>query len=342
MLNTTESTSTYLARKSQVESIRSIFYEYDRLTSLKREFADLVTRDNAASEGAVVLLIGPPGSGKTQLISDFASDYPVEPRALVNQTEHEFADRVPVATVQVPDTGLKKLTENTLMALSGLNPAGERRADIQDDIKHHAKEMETRLFIFEEVHQATQDKKHETVKRVARYFKDLSNTAAFSLLLVGTEEAKRVIEASKELERRVIATYELTGFDWNDRAQRKDFLGILDEMDNRFAGVLGRNSGLTNPDNAVRKPPASDGVIGLAARLIERAGVLALREMGGQVEFAVTVRHLARAFDDQLIVKGGFNPFTADMEAVLAPEEAAFPPVRKSSRNAGRDRNMRP
>src|SRR3954465_14400314 len=87
--------ASYDGRKGVVESIRAIFVEYDRITELKQEFADLVTRDNAASEGGVILVTGAPGSGKSQLINDFLRAYPVQPKAIV-KPNGDVADRVPV------------------------------------------------------------------------------------------------------------------------------------------------------------------------------------------------------------------------------------------------------
>lgn len=345
------SPTSYEARKAAVESIRSIFVEYDRITELKQEFADLVTRDNAASEGGIILLTGAPGSGKTQLITDFIRNYPAQPRAIV-KPNGDVADRAPVVSFEVSDLGLKAMTEDMFAKLSGLDASAERRKDIEQDIVHYAREMETRLFIFEEVHSATQDRQPKTLAAYARFFKRMSNKSMFSLLLVGTEDAKQVVAASPELERRVLATLEVSGFDWNDVSEREDFLEILDGIDERLATVFGRKSGLAEPNVAVRIHRAAEGgTIGLAARLIERAAILVLRELEAPGDHSVTPAHLARAYESQRLTKGGFNPFTSDMEAV--PQAAATAKGRSATgrgggtrrgggRAAARDRNFRP
>ncbi len=334
---------------AQVEALRSVYVEHERITAIKDDIRRLLARDNKASEGGCMLLTGPSGSGKTKLIEDFISDYPRIRHGRAD-ADGNLADDAPVICATVPDTSLKTLTERLFHIFSGI-PAKSRsrRFDLQEAIAYHAKEMNTRLLILEEAHQAI-DRKRDTVAHdVAVFLKDLSNKAQFSLLIVGTGKAKRLIAANDELERRVVCVSELSPFRWDERDDRETFLGLLDVFDDWLAKPLGRNSGLCEGETALRIYVATGGLLGRLARLLENAGILAVREQAKGSKDAITLECLARAFEKTALHKTQANPFLVPdpLGLMTRPDELTVPteesrPRKRRTRRANADDHFRP
>ena len=333
---------------AQVETIRALYVEHDRITPIKDEIRRLYHRDNKASEGGCMLLTGPSGSGKTKLIEDFISDFPRIPHGRVD-AQGNVADDAPVVCATVPDTSLKTLTERLFHAFSGTTANSRRRRfDLQEAIVFHAKEMNTRLLILEEAHQAIDRKRDVVAHDVAVFLKDLSNKAQFSLLIVGTDKAKRLITANAELERRVISAQELKPFSWDAQDDRDIFIGLLMEFDERLAKPLGMLSNLDDKETALRIHVATGGLVGQLARLLENAGVIAIREGGGCVKQRLTLEHLARAFEKTAIDKEAANPFRVpDPLALITRNTDAFQALPRgrhaaNGRRANPDAHFRP
>ncbi len=336
-----------------VGAIREHYIEHDEVLYVKRELRTLLKRDNRASEGFCMPLIGEAGSGKTKLIDDFAEEHPRRKHALVND-RGEKADHAPVVVVSVPDAGKKALTERLYKAASGVTMIEARtRFDLLEQAVRILEEMQTKLIIFEETHQSF-GKTGEHVEAVATFFKDLLNRGRFSIVLAGTSVVMRVFTASKELNRRKPDVLRLNPFPWNDprKDERPAFMDILDGFDRELAAVLGTTSGLSEPGMALRLHVATGGLIGLLAILLERAGTFAARDLVGGGEPRIGMHHLARAFSG-LDADGRPNPFKGAVDrgfpnllpnaaaAQAAAPVAAVRPVGRR-RRANPDANFRP
>lgn len=347
----------------KVHAFRAQFLDYPLLKDIREDLHMLVERDNTAAEGGVMTLIGVSGSGKTKFIEDFMREYPRE-RHTIRHPDGRIADRATVILVAVPDTGVKTLAEAIYTELTGAEPPADRRVDIQKAIYHYAEQMETRLVIFEEAHEASVDETNKTVKAVARLFKQFSNAATFSVLIVGTEEADRLVRANKELGRRVLARHELGPLDWDKPDSRKLLLRLLRSWDKLLEDVL-EPCGLGTEELAAKIHRSSGGIIGLAAILVERAALLAVRDKvadrtrgtgaDARPVLGIDERHLHDAH--RLVGRGGANPFddgspkvassserpnVAARGGIVEPETDLASPARKGGRRAARDRMFRP
>ncbi len=347
----------------KVHAFRAQFLDYPLLKDIREDLHMLVERDNTAAEGGVMTLIGVSGSGKTKFIEDFMREYPRE-RHAIRHPDGRIADRATVILVAVPDTGVKTLAEAIYTELTGAEPPADRRVDIQKAIYHYAREMETRLVIFEEAHEASVDETNKTVKAVARLFKQFSNAATFSVLIVGTEEADRLVRASKELGRRVLARHRLSPLDWDRPDSRKLLLRLLRSWD-KLLGEVFEPCGLGTEGLAAKIHRSSGGIIGLAAILVERAALLAVRDMvGGRTRgtgedarpvVGIEERHLHEAHWS--VGRNGPNPFdhgspdaaagpgrpdASAGQASDAPGAEVPAPAPRGSRRAARDRVFRP
>ena len=337
----------------KVHAFRARFMEYELITSIKEDLRMLVERDNTASEGGVMTLIGRSGSGKTQLIEDFMRGYP-RIRHAIRHADGRVADRVTVVVVPVPDTGVKTLGEALYEELTQAEAPKERRFDIQKSIYHYTSEMQTKLVIFEESHEATADETNKTVKAVARLFKQFSNKATFSVLIVGTDEARRLVEVNSELKRRNLGSHNLLPFAWDDPESRRVFLRLLGRWDKLLQDVF-QPSGLNDPALAAKIYRSSGGLVGLAAILVERAALTAVRDKVRKGTSCIMEAHLHSAH--KLLDRGEPNPFSRepaqegvpgiqgiDREAgtVGNADEEPRAATGRGARRAGRDRNFRP
>lgn len=347
----------------KVHAFRAQFLDYPLLKDIREDFHMLVERDNTAAEGGVMTLIGVSGSGKTKFIEDFMREYPRE-RHAIRHADGRIADRATVILVAVPDTGVKTLAEAIYAELTGAEAPADRRVDIQKAIYHYAEEMETKLIIFEEAHEASVDETNKTVKAVSRLFKQFSNAAKFSVLIVGTEEADRLVRANKELGRRVLARHELEPLDWDKVESRKLLLLLLRSWDKLLEDVL-VPCGLGTEEFAAKIHLSSGGIIGLAAILVERAALLAVRDkVGGRMRgtgedarpvLGIDERHLHEAhrsvgrsepnpFDggSPNVAPGQGRPGTVAWKVSGGPGAEPPAPLRTSSRRAAKDRVFRP
>jgi hypothetical protein len=321
-----------------VHDFRPQFIDRPELARIRDDLRMLVERDNAASEGGVMTLMGEAGSGKTQFIQHFVAKYPRERHAIVSEGRRN--DRAKVIVVPVTDTGIKGLSKAIYEQLAQAEPPAESRFDIQKAIYHYAKEMETKLIIFEESHDADSDRTGATVAAVARLFKQFSNKAMFSVLIVGTLRAKSLVTSNPELKRRNLAFHTLHPISWDDPASRQFFIRMLNTWDKLLGKAL-EPSGLGGENLAPKISRSSRGVIGLASVLIERAGIMAVIDKVRHGGTRITESHLHDAHD--MLGLDGENPFekpgSAERTAAPAPDAIPWPP---GGRKAARDRMFRP
>ncbi len=334
----------------RANALREVFSPYERVRSVHADIATLHARDNGASEGGVLTLLGDTRSGKTKILRSYARQHPHVPKGRQGPNG-EFADLMEVVLLRVPDTTVKNLLERLLATLTNvstaqLKGAGTRRFDIQEDIVAVAKAVGLRLIMLEEAHQAIDTKNQSIIRSVAGVLKDLTNEARFSLVVSGTMEARRLFEVSPELEGRVLYEHELTPLSWDDLAERDMFLGVLEDLDEYLKDeVFGELSGLSKERFAKPLLRAGLGQIGHVALLVETAAIAAVDDMLEGRCTSLTLRHLAGAFAGSPLRRkfdGEASPFPP---APLGPN-AALPPdamtrMRGRTRRTNRDADFR-
>ena len=282
-----------------------------------------------------MLLVGNSGTGKTKFIYEFESLYPRQPHGLLGPLGDK-SDYAPVIKADVPGSTTKVLAENLFHAFTGHPaPARSRRVDLQNAVLHHAVQMRTKLLILEEVNQSIDEKTERVAAEVALIIKDLLNAAVFSILLVGTPEAKRLVSSSPELARRVLHVHELHPFRWSDEDERGIFLEIMDAYDDKLTEILGVRSGLSEPDMALRLYAAGNGFLGKTAKLLEVAGGYAANDYLTNGKASLKRKHLADAYFYTALFKHVPNPFLIeDVSEIicLAASEATVPLLEKPKR----------
>ncbi|MBI5162839.1 MAG: TniB family NTP-binding protein [Magnetospirillum sp.] len=343
---------------NRIAEIRTHYIEFDRLEEIKLDLRRLVMRDNTVSEGGVMALFGCTRSGKTNLLTDFMAEFDEadKARGRVEYEDNTYGYARTVLYVKVPNTSSKNLAEEILKML-GATPEGavlpatarkgaERRGyDIDDEVIRQCRLRQVRLLILDEVHNSIEDRTAKAAKDVARKIKNYSNACVFSILLVGTDEAAKLLDASDELKARCLTgPLRLVPFDWDKERDRRDCRTLLADFDSILAQVFGQHSGLNETDMAMRICTAAKGVIGHIATLVEDAATKAVRDkMKGNAE-SVTTAHFARAYDGVPFAEGRPNPFLLAVEGKAAvPVDKSTPSHRHNGgRRATRDTAFRP
>lgn len=304
------------ALKELIDGVREQFQPYDKVQQIQADMMELQQRANKTSEGGILMLTGPSRSGKSKLLKDHALRFPRQPKAILVDDKQWF-DRVPVIYMEVPDTTTKNLTERYLARLLGITTAevknaGNSRFIITEDIAEIVKQREVRLTIFDEAHQGIDSKSLDRIKETATVLKDFSNYGTNSLVVAGTDQVLRLIDASPEYAGRVLYDHELTPFRIDHPQEWGTFLELLDVIDDYLRdNVFGKTSGLNGAKLSIPLHEAGRGLIGHAATLVELGAKEVVTDMAAGVSGAklITLDHLARAFRRSPLRRGIPSPF---------------------------------
>ena len=297
-----------------IESIHSIYTPYPRLDQIKRSIIDLIKRSNRQSQGDIHVLIGPTRSGKSHLLDDLMLDYQPE-RNSIQLANGDFCDRVPVVLAGVPKSNEKTVVEHIYASISGKDADQVLGSRYKTDkvirkIVRLARECGLKLLILDEAHQSIDNKTDKVASDIAVLLKNLFNNKVFSILVVGTENAMRLIEANAETQSRTKVVYRLKPLGRSPE-DRKIWAEVLGDIDDDLAShVFGRPTGITAPDMAEALLNAALGVVGHMADLLEQAAIMAVDEMiAGAEDPGIKWHHLEAAFAAWAPAVGRANPF---------------------------------
>lgn len=323
-----------------IEGIHSIYTPYPRLDRIKKGIVDLIKRTNRRSQGDIHALIGPTRSGKSHLLDDLLLDFQPEPNA-IQLPNGDFCDRVPVVLAGVPKSNEKTVVEHIYKSLSGKDAdqvLGSRyKTDkVIREIVRLARECGLKLLILDEAHQSIDNKTQKVVLEIAVLLKDLVNKKVFSILVVDTENAMKLINANTETQSRTKVVYRLEPLG-RSADDRKVWREILEDIDDDLASrVFGRPTGITAPDMAQALQDAALGVVGHAADLLEQAAIMALDDMiEGAKDPGIKWHQLEAAFAAWAPAVGRVNPFSK----AARPPAGGTPPA--DADEGGEDEDLR-
>ena len=315
------------ALRQAIEGIRDIHTPYPRLERYEKGIDDLIKRGNSSSEGNIHALIGPSRSGKSHLLDGLLKNYPRVEAALKGR-DGDFSDHIPVVRLRARNVSTKAMAQRIHEAFTLRNPDtifGKKYNEdtVVKDILRVAEACRTKLLILDEVHELIDRKTDKVVGDVAVLIKDLVNAKLFSILLVGTNKAYRLIKADDEMEARTPVIYPMTPFEPTKPEDVAVWLDILDDIDSELAdSVFGKSSGLCEPDMSLALMVAAEGIVGHMATLVEQAAYLAVDEMIAGAAPGIRWGHLEEAFTRWAPAQGRTNPFSA---ASHLPEDGAAP-----------------
>ncbi len=315
------------ALRKAITSLRDVHTPYPRLERYELGIKDLIKRDNSSSEGNIHALIGPARSGKSHLLDSLLKGYPRVKSALKG-ADGEFSDHIPVVRVTARKITTKAMAERIYEAFTLREPntifgAKYTEAKVVKAIIHVAEAFRTKLLILDEVHELIDRKMDNVVGDVAVLIKDLVNAKLFSILLVGTDKAYRLIRVDDEIEARTPVIYPMTPFEPAKSEDIAVWLDILGDLDSELSdSVFGRSPGLCEPEMALALILAANGVVGHMATLLEQAAYIALDGMIAGSAPGVRWERLEEAFTKWAPAQGRTNPFAA---ASRIPPDCAVP-----------------
>ena len=288
-----------------IEQIR-IFYP------LWREISEEIKRchqmKTIAAEPQCMLLVGPPGAGKTTLVSSYAQQHP----AIIT-------DKVtlrPVVMATIPSEASVSNLETALLRALG-DPAAARGtigAREHRLYKYFKEDMcRVELLILDELQHFVDRDNQKILLAASNWLKTFVKETKVSCILVGLQdEAEDVVDANPQLARLFGDPYVLAPFEW-DETRPKDtsdrFRIFLSELEKLLP--LKEPSYLTNYETALRCFAACDGIVSYLMALIRRAAYLALEKECEHLD----LDFLAKAFTQRLAGerRGIPNPFIGDL-----------------------------
>ena len=298
-----------------IEGIHSIYTPYPRLDRIKGGIVDLIKRSNRRSQGDIHVLVGPTRSGKSHLLEDLLQNYQPERKA-IQLPGGDFCDRVPVVLASVPKSNEKTVVEHIYASISGMDAdqvlgARYKTDKVLREIVRLARECGLKLLILDEAHQSIDNKTDKVAADIAVLLKDLVNKKVFSILVVGTEDALRLINAREETRSRTKVIYRIQPLG-RSTEELRDWLDILQDIDDELAtSVFGGPSGITAPDLAEALRNAALGVVGHMADLVEQAAIMAMDEiLEGREKPGIRWHNLEAAFAAWAPADGRVNPFS--------------------------------
>lgn len=249
-----------------------------------------------------MLIVGEGGSGKTKFTKQFA--------AYVNAA---FGRQDPEKTV-MPALVLEKLpspcTPNEicwaiLRALGDPNPKKRKRDTLKEQVAKLLKECEVRVVMLDNIQDVPTARGEKGIEQVGTVFRDLIDLTNLLWMFLGTNKAYEVIDADKQLIKRVKYRSTLPYFGMDGAVEMKNFLRVLQHFDDWLP--LAESSWVMLKEKCGVIHIASEGVMERLTDLLSFGSMFAVKSRREVLQ----VEDLGQAFR-KLMGPGVANPFDTD------------------------------
>ena len=239
-----------------------------QLTAALEAFAKLQARARARTEGRRLkarglLLMGTSGSGKStavELCKQLNPDVET-PDGLIK----------PVLIVEVPATPTKRALVAAILGSMGYVAGRDVNSyDIIEEVAAKASLLGVEMIILDEAHHILDSKDSQDI---SEFLKSLLNKAGCGMVFAGLPEL-RELRTSSQFDRRLEPDITLCAYDWTAKAERLEFLVLLDKLETEFIR-LPQPSNFADQDFARRLYTATKGEIGLVTKYLSQALLLA-------------------------------------------------------------------
>jgi len=296
----------------------------ERTQSLRRQTEARVTKNEERKKSAkgrpvkqhelwVLPIIGPSGSTKSTSMAEVIDKIYREP----NLPEEDIP--VLVVTINATTRGPRQFQAQILQAYGDIAADEVRRsavgynADIVNEaISEIARKRKTVVIALDEAHNCLTYDGGKTGAQMAKIIKSLVNNGIFSVILMGTEDTKRLFKLDPELLSRCVPDGEidLDKFDIKRAEDRNYFFGFVERLEKRMIrdGVIDDRIGLV--DSIEARATIYDmaaGVIGIVSRIMRMALDRALRD-GRTTPTWDDIANVFRAWN-KTRKTAGFDPF---------------------------------
>lgn len=247
-----------------------------------------IGRDTRGRMQAATCLFAPSHTGKTIAAQMFTE--------AVN--EDAEAAHSPVVLVSMgTGGGPLEMHRQILTALGEGFPATKDLAIIRSRSVEAMIDAGVELLIIDEVHEACRQSGGNS--SFTSELKTLLNGGYVGIVLIGTNDAEKMIYKDQEVAMRTMAPFRFGALNWENEEERELWIGFLSALDCEMLrlGIVKMPSDLDNQDLAMALWTVCQGVIGQLMNVMKQAIRIAIHD--GR-EF-ITVDDLALAVDDRLI-----------------------------------------
>jgi hypothetical protein len=266
----------------------------ERTLSLRRQTESVVAKNEDRKQRAkgrpvkqielwVLPIIGPSGSTKSTSMREVIDKVYREP----DLPEDEIP--VLVVTIGANTRGPRQFQAQILQAYGDLaaddvsrSAVGYNADAVNQAISKIARKRKTVIIVLDEAHNCLAYDGGKTGQQMAKVIKSLVNDGIFSVILMGTEETKRLFKIDPELLSRCVpdGDIDLARFDIKNAQDRVYFFSFVERLENRMVrdGVIDDRIELTGSVEArATVYDMADGIMGIVSRIMRMALDRALR-----------------------------------------------------------------
>lgn len=298
--------------RSQLVKFRNCFVKHAALIKAMNSLHRLKNNQLLGGEQQCMLLVGDTGSGKSKLITEFASEFPsyMEGEVLVKPV---LVSRIP----SKPDVEKMMIQLMSDLGQFGAETRKERKreAGLAEALVKILKKCKTQIIIINEFQELMEFKSVEDRQRVANRLKLISEQAGIPIVLVGMPWASE-ISNEPQWASRLMCSIELPYFKILNKSERIEFV--------RFLKGLAIKMGFVTPpklhDDEILFPlfSATRGEVRKIKHILDEVLFLAL----SRGEDTVHKQHFVDVLDDVFFDEN--NPFKLPVEDVPLSEVSSY------------------
>jgi Cdc6-like AAA superfamily ATPase len=237
------------------------------------------------------------------------------------------------------DTNTAALLEKLLEELGDPSPASGKRPEKERRLAMHLSLQRVKAIIIDEVQHFAQHRTGQFQYKLGDWLKsnlqninynsfedrNVVNESFCHIIFFGTEDSKILFQINEQIKGRNIGGHNYMPYNWTNDDDREVYRDILSSIDQAIP--FAESSKLDEFERAMKLNEASDGSVGLTMKLIQAAGVMAIRDESDRILDI----HLRDGFDElEAVIDLKDNPWRIDAEPDGSRQKSNMRPNRKT------------